>query len=124
MFVDSHKWIDITLRIWFSSTVLSVMFVAWDLITRTPEMKVMKWGWVLVTLYTGPIGFAVYWLSCREPAPGSHEEFIAPLWKQSVGSTIHCIAGDATGIIVAATITSLLGLPMASNTLRASYSAC
>ena len=112
MFVDSHKWIDITLRIWFSLTVLSVIFVARDLMTRTPEMKVMKWGWVLVTLYTGPIGFAVYWLSCREPAPGSHEEFIAPLWKQSVGSTIHCIAGDATGIIVAATITSLLGLPM------------
>ena len=26
--------------------------------------------------------------------------------------TIHCVAGDATGIILAATITALLGLPM------------
>ena len=112
MLVDSHNWIDITLGIWFSLTAVSVIYVAWDLITRTPEMKVMKWGWVLVTLYAGPVAFIVYWLSCREPAPGSHEEFIAPLWKQSVGSTIHCMAGDATGIIVAATITSLLGLPM------------
>ena len=25
-----------------------------------------------------------------------------PLWKQGVGSTIHCVAGDATGIILAA----------------------
>ncbi len=112
MLVDSHNWIDITLGIWFSLTAVSVIYVAWDLITRTPEMKVMKWGWVLVTLYAGPVAFIVYWLSCREPAPGTHEEFIAPLWKQTVGSTIHCIAGDATGIIVAATITNLLGLPM------------
>jgi FtsP/CotA-like multicopper oxidase with cupredoxin domain len=29
-----------------------------------------------------------------------------------VGSTIHCVAGDATGIILAAAITATLGLPM------------
>ena len=108
----SHHWIDIVLWIWFALTALSVVYVSWDLITRTPEMKVMKWGWFLVTLYTGPIAFVVYWLSCREPAPGTHERFVAPLWKQAVGSSIHCLAGDATGIIVAATVTSLLGLPM------------
>lgn len=112
MLAESHNWINITLWIWFSLTAASVLYVAWDLITRTPEMKVMKWGWVLVTLYTGPVAFVIYWLSCREPAPGAHEEFIAPLWKQSVGSAIHCLAGDATGIIVAATVTSTLGLPM------------
>ncbi|MGI8811024.1 MAG: DUF4396 domain-containing protein, partial [Pyrinomonadaceae bacterium] len=104
--------IDIALWIWFALTALSVAFVAWDLITRTPEMKVMKWGWVLVTLYAGPVAFIVYWFSCREPAPFTHKKFIAPLWKQSVGSAIHCMAGDATGIIVAAAVTSFLGLPM------------
>lgn len=110
--IATHKWIDISLYIWFSLNVISVMYVTWDLVTRTPEMKVMKWGWILVTLYTGPVAFVVYWLSCREPSPKTHEAFVAPLWKQSVGSTIHCIAGDATGIIVAATITSLFRLPM------------
>ncbi|HXG86170.1 MAG TPA: DUF4396 domain-containing protein [Pyrinomonadaceae bacterium] len=104
--------IDTALWIWFALTAVSVAYVAWDLLTRTPEMKVMKWGWILVTLYTGVFGLIVYWFSCREPAPGTHEKFIAPLWKQAVGSTIHCLAGDATGIIVAAAITSLLGLPM------------
>jgi len=112
MLADNHNWIDITLWIWFALTAVSVIYVAWDLIMRTPEIKVMKWGWILVTLYTGPVAFTVYWFSCREPAPGSHEKFIAPLWKQSVGSSIHCMAGDATGIIVAAAVTSLLGLPM------------
>jgi hypothetical protein len=75
-------------------------------------MKVMKWGWVLVTLYTGPVALAVYWLSCREPAPGAHEMTTSPRWKQSVGSTIHCMAGDATGVFIAAAATNLLGLPM------------
>lgn len=100
------------LIIWFSITALSVAYVSYDLIVRTPEMKVMKWGWVMVTLYTGIAGLIVYVLSCREPSPGTHEKFVAPLWKQTVGSTIHCMAGDATGVIVVAFITAVLNLPM------------
>jgi hypothetical protein len=100
---------------WFGLTLFSVAYVAWDLFTRTPEMKVMKWGWVLVTLYTGPVGLLIYWFSCREPSSGTHEQFIAPLWKQAVGSTIHCAAGDATGIIVAAAITGYFGLRMGTD---------
>lgn len=103
---------EYVLWIWFALTALSVVYVAWDLFTSTPEMKVMKWGWVLVMLYTGPVGLLIYWFSCREPSPGTHEQFIAPMWKQAVGSTIHCAAGDATGIIVAAAITGFFGLPM------------
>lgn len=69
-------------------------------------------GFVLVTLYMGPIGLLLYVMADKEPAPGEHERFVEPLWKQGVGSTIHCVAGDATGIIVAAVITASLGLPM------------
>ncbi len=105
-------WIDVVLLVWFTLTAFSVIYVAYDAITNNPEMKVMKWGWVLVTLYLGPIGLFLYIMSCKEPAPGTHEEFVNPLWKQSLGSTIHCVAGDATGIIVAAAITAAFGLPM------------
>ncbi len=45
--------IDIALWIWFALTAVSVAFVAWDLLTRTPEMKVMKWGWIPITLCAG-----------------------------------------------------------------------
>ena len=104
--------LNVILWIWFGLTFLSAAFVAWDLLTRTPEMKVMKLGWILVVLYTGPVGLLVYWVSCREPEPGTHERFVAPLWKQAVGSTVHCMAGDATGIIAAAIVTSSLHLTM------------
>jgi hypothetical protein len=72
----------------------------------------MRWGWVLVTLYMGPIGAALYIFSDKEPRPGEHETFIRPLWRQGIGSTVHCVAGDATGIITAAVIVTTLGLPM------------
>ena len=105
-------WLDPIIVLWFIAVGLSAVYVAWDAFTRNPEMTVMKWGWLLVTLYTGPIGAALYILSCQEPGQGQHETFVKPLWKQSVGSTIHCLAGDATGIIVAAALTMLIGLPM------------
>ncbi len=92
------------LILWFVLTGLSLIYLTYDLVYITPEAPVMKAGWWLVTLYTGPIGLFLYLLTCKEPMPGSHEKFIAPLWKQSVGSEVHCLAGDATGIIIAAVI--------------------
>lgn len=104
--------IDGALLLWFALTVPSVLLAAYDLIVRTPAMTVMKWGWLLVIVYTGPVGLVVYLLSCREPLEGTHAEYVAPLWKQAVGSTIHCVAGDATGIILGAIVGILLHLPM------------
>jgi hypothetical protein len=105
-------WVDTVLVVWFALAAISTVYVAWDSLTKNPEMSVMKWGFVLVTLYTGVIGLVLYVMSCKEPAPGTHEEFVKPLWKQSVGSTMHCVAGDATGIILAAAVTTSLGFPM------------
>lgn len=93
----------------------SAAYVAWDQFHGNPEPAVMKWGFVLVTLYTGPVGLLLYVMVDKEPTPGKHEEFIRPLWKQSVGSTVHCVAGDATGIILAAVTVALIGLPMWAN---------
>ncbi|CAN5209801.1 DUF4396 domain-containing protein [soil metagenome] len=104
--------IDYFLVGWFSVAALCTVYVAVDQYRNNPEPVVMKWGFILVTLYTGPIGLLLYVLADKEPRPGEHEAFVKPLWKQGVGSTIHCIAGDATGIILAAVITATLGLPM------------
>lgn len=41
-------------------------------------------------------------MTCRESIQRTHEKFIDSLWKQSTGSEVHCLAGDATGIIVMA----------------------
>lgn len=93
--------------LWFLLTALSVAFVAFD-IRSTPESPVLKWGFVLLTLYTGPIGAFAYVLGCREPLAGTHERYVAATWRQVLGSTMHCVAGDGLGIIVGAVIAGAL----------------
>src|SRR3954464_5128482 len=104
--------IDLFVGLWLVVALLSTAYVAWDQFSGNPEAPVMKWGFVLVTLYMGPVGLLLYVMADKEPLPGAHEHFVKPLWKQGVGSTVHCIAGDATGIIFAAVVTALLGFPM------------
>ncbi len=104
--------IDYFLVCWFLLAGVSTLYVGVDQYRNNPEPVVMKWGFILVTLYMGPLGLLLYVLADKEPRPGEHEAFIKPLWKQGIGSTIHCVAGDATGIILAAVITATLGLAM------------
>lgn len=104
--------IDYALLCWFLLAAASAAYVAYDQWKNNPEPHIMRAAFVLVTLYMGPLGFLIYILADKEPKPGTHENFVDALWKQGMGSTIHCVAGDATGIIVAAVITASLGLPM------------
>lgn len=61
----------------------------------------MKWGFVLMTNYTGLFGALHHvrhagnrwWVLMRG---------VAAPWRQVVGSTMHCVAGDGLGNIVAA----------------------
>lgn len=99
------------LLVWYLLTAGALVFLIWDLNTNTPAGRVMKLAWVLVVLYTGPIGLFIYLLSCRQPLPGTHDAYIAPHWKQATGSLLHCVAGDATGIIISAAIVYRFGLP-------------
>src|SRR6516165_6281193 len=48
------------------------------------------------------------WLSRSTPRP--HEQYVAARWRQVLGSTMHCVAGDGVGIIVGAILASLFGL--------------
>jgi hypothetical protein len=86
---------DEILLVWFALAAVSVVYVTWDsFVRRNPEITVMKWGWVLITLYMGPIALALYVLTDKEPRPGEHEEFIKPLWKQ--GSARRSTASPVT----------------------------
>jgi hypothetical protein len=95
--------------LWFLLTAMAVAFVAID-IRSSPGALVLKWAFVLLTAYTGPFGAFLYVLGCREPLRGLHERYVAARWRQVLGSTMHCVAGDGLGILVGAVISSMLGL--------------
>lgn len=110
--------LDGIMLLWFVLTALSVLFVVWD-IRSTPESPVLKWAFVLITAYIGPLGAFLYVLGCREPLPGLHERYVANRWRQVLGSTMHCVAGDGVGILAGAVIAGLLQLSvMADLTLE------
>jgi hypothetical protein len=101
--------LDGVILLWFVLTALSVTFVAID-IRSTPESPVLKWGFILVAAYTGPFGAFLYVLGCREPLPGLHERYVTARWRQVLGSTSHCVAGDGIGILAGAAIGSIFHL--------------
>jgi Domain of unknown function (DUF4396) len=94
--------------LWFLLTAAALLFVAVDIRT-TPESPVLKWGFILLTAYTGVVGAFLYVLGCREPLPGLHEQYVAARWRQTLGSTMHCVAGDGVGIIAGAVLSALFG---------------
>jgi hypothetical protein len=81
--------LDGVMLLWFVLAAIALLFVAIDIRT-TPESPVLKWGFVLVTAYTGVVGAFLYVLGCREPLPGLHEQYVAARWDRP------CIASLAT----------------------------
>lgn len=102
--------LDGVMLLWFLLTALSMLFVVVDIRT-TPASPVLKWGFILLTAYTGPVGAFLYVLGCREPLPGLHERYVATRWRQVLGSTMHCVAGDGVGILTGAVIAGLFHFP-------------
>ncbi len=94
---------------WFVLTPLSLIFVVID-IPKTPESIVLKWAFVILVIFTGPFGAFFYVLGCREPLKGTHEQYVSATWRQVLGSTMHCAAGDGVGIIAGAVIGAVLQL--------------
>jgi hypothetical protein len=65
----ADSMLDGVMLLWFVLTAAPLLFVAVDIHT-TPESPVLKWGFLLLTAYTGVIGASLYVLGCREPRPG------------------------------------------------------
>lgn len=97
--------------LWWVLSALSVAFVVADW-RQAPLDFTMHAGFVLVTAFLGPLGLVLYLLTAREPLPGTHRRYIGARWKQAVGSTLHCVAGDSVGIVGAAVLTRLVRVPM------------
>lgn len=96
--------------VWFSLTGLSLAFVIWDSLANGVTSWVQRLAWILATAYTGPVGAFFYLLACRRPFPGGHDLYTRAEWKQGLNSEMHCLAGDATGILIAASIVPAFGL--------------
>jgi hypothetical protein len=105
------RMLESVMMLWFVLTAVSALVVAID-IRHTPAHPVLKLAFILLTLYMGPIGALLYVYGCRKRTPEDHARFVAARWRQVLGSTMHCVAGDGVGILVGAVIGALVALPL------------
>lgn len=103
--------LESVMMVWFVLTAMAVLYVAID-IRHTPENPVLKWGFILITIFFGPIGALLYKFGCRKHTPEEHARFVATRWRQVLGSTMHCVAGDGVGILTGAVISAIVSLPL------------
>ena len=61
--------IDYVVYVWLAVAFASAAYVAYDQFRNNPEATVMKWGFVLVTLYMGPLGPLFKRIRMTLPAP-------------------------------------------------------
>ena len=62
---------DYVLIAWFVLAAASTAYVAFDQFNGNPEPTVMKWGFILVTLYMGRSGFCCTCSRTRNLVPES-----------------------------------------------------
>ena len=68
--------IDYFVAGWLLLALACALYVAFDQYRNNPEPVVMKWGFILVTLYMGPLGLLLYVLADKEPRLGEHEKCV------------------------------------------------
>ncbi len=106
----SSQGVAYLLWLWFALTALSVAYVAYDQFQRSKSEQTLadrmkQLDWVLFTLYTGPLSVFLYRMV--RFSQGS-----LPIWQRAAHSTVHCGAGQLTGMLLAALIAA--GLQVSS----------
>lgn len=87
------------LLIWVSLVIPSVLIVSYDIKHNQGNLGLMKYVWVLTTVYSGIIGLVIYWKTGRKQI--SHDS----IWKKSWRSVAHCYSGCGAGEITALILT-------------------
>ena len=111
--VDALAWS------WLALALLSTLYVAYDQFkNNNPEPTVMRWGFILVTLYMGPIALLLYVMADKEPKPDPDVPQPSPddnsMNRKEVAELL--VGGAATGAMILLLIQ--YGIPIAMRQLR------
>ena len=77
--------VDYFLVVWAFLAAASTAYVGWDQFRNNPEPIVMKWGFILVTLYMGPLGCSSTCWLIKSRAPASMNSSSGPSGSKGQG---------------------------------------
>jgi hypothetical protein len=90
----------VTLFAWIGVSLVSLAVLMWDLREHNAELgSLMKYVWGLTTLYSGPLGLAVYCYTGRKQIRRDS------IWRKGWRSTSHCYSGCGAGEILGIVLT-------------------
>ena len=94
------------LVVWGILVAAALASLVLDLSTKNTRIGgLMKWVWLFTTLYSGPLGLAVYYYA------GRRQIVRDSLWRRGFRSVAHCYSGCGAGEIVGVVIAvGILGL--------------
>lgn len=105
---------------WFISGFLLALWVIYDVLyVNTAVSKPLKVGWPIILLFFSVLGLLLYLYTCRVPRTAYlaaeekkkvHHEYVSTTFDAVTGSVVHCVAGDALGIVIAMSASRYLGL--------------
>ncbi|HIH10449.1 MAG TPA: DUF4396 domain-containing protein [Candidatus Diapherotrites archaeon] len=100
----------LALGLWGVLVALSLSVLAQDLRSKNmPLVPMMKLVWVLTTLFSGPLGLAIYYYA------GRAQNGADSIWKRGFRSVCHCYSGCGTGEIIGVMV--LIGILAIKNNL-------
>lgn len=105
---------------WYASGVVLALWVIYDVLSvNTQVNKTLKIGWPIIMFFFSVIGLVMYIWTCRVPRIAylkagekkkAHQRYVANTFSKVTGSVIHCVSGDALGIVTAMVISRYVGL--------------
>ena len=119
-------WLSEAAVIFLSLSGILALVIATDILFgRRQKMMVMNFVWPITALWSGPVGFYVYWTIGRQPHGHEHGENNGnggkPFWHSVLTGTSHCGAGCTVGDLAGEWIVFLGGLTLAGSVLWANY---
>ena len=102
--------LDGVILFWFVLTAMALLFVAIDIRTTSeitgPQMGLRAGDRLHRRVWRVPVRAGLW----RSRYLGLHEQYTSARWRQTLGSTMHCVAGDGVGILVGAALAGVLHL--------------
>jgi hypothetical protein len=105
---------------WFISGFLLALWVVYDVLyVNTAVSKPLKIGWPIILSFFSVLGLLLYLITCRAPRTAYlksadkkkiHHDYVSTTFDSVTGSVVHCVAGDALGIVIAMSVSRYFGI--------------
>jgi hypothetical protein len=80
--------------LWVILSLMSILFVAWTLFRGKKKVQEMRWAWLVLVVFFGPLGLITYLISDR------YQELKTSRWWRGLEGAMVSISGTGVGLLI------------------------